>query len=94
MCSAEGHRLRGVLLVLERNGEPCDLGSRGVEQTGGLGRQALEGAGQLGQEDLARLELGELGEEVRAREEALCQKRGLAAARQNAWSNSMPLGTC
>src|SRR5688500_3620512 len=47
------------LLLLERLGEASHLGQRGLEQPGRLRQVALHRAGQLGQQDLTALDVGE-----------------------------------
>ena len=55
---------RGVLLGLrlQRTRETGGLGQRGVEQVDGLAERGQHRAGQLAHEDLARLEVGQLGD--------------------------------
>ena len=50
----------GRSLVLQRLGQPGDLGQRRLEQAGSPGRQRLEHAGDLGQQHLAGLQVGDL----------------------------------
>src|SRR4051812_15884810 len=53
-------RLFGCLLLLQRSCQPGDLRRRSVEQAGGLRQVRLHRAGQLGQQHLARLQVGDL----------------------------------
>src|SRR5690606_10875630 len=50
----------GPLLLLERGGQAGHLLRGSVEQTSGLRQVALQRAGQLGQQDLAGLQVGDL----------------------------------
>src|SRR4051794_10052085 len=52
----------GGLLLLQRGGQPGDLRQRGLEQPSSLGQVALHRAGQLGQENLTALDVGEAGD--------------------------------
>ena len=52
----------GSPLVLQRRDQPRDLRRQRVEHDGRLGQRALHGAGQLAQQHLARLQVGELGD--------------------------------
>ena len=49
-----------ALLLLERLGQAGHLRQRRLEQARGPGRQRLEGTGELGEQHLARLEIGDL----------------------------------
>ena len=54
---------------MQSSEQPCGLRRRSVEQTGGLGQIGLHCAGQLGQQHLARLQVGDgldLGDGYRA----------------------------
>src|SRR6185503_1915675 len=58
-----GSGLRGTVLLallLQGGREARHLRKRGLEQTGRLGEVALHGAGQLGQQNLTRLEVSDL----------------------------------
>src|SRR4051812_9845686 len=50
------------LLLLQRGSESGDLRQRGLEEPGGLGQVALHRAGQLGEQDLTGLDIGEAGD--------------------------------
>ena len=63
----------GGLLLLQGRGEPRDLRGELVEHDGSLGERALHGAGQLGQQNLAGLQVGELADLGRAERLAVHQ---------------------
>src|SRR3954468_23085149 len=50
------------LLLLQRGRDAGDLRQRGLEEPGGLGQVALHRAGQLGEQDLTGLDVGEAGD--------------------------------